>query len=48
MGELEAAEDAADAAAREARRAMREKRKAELSAGVEERVGKLKEKLHVS
>jgi uncharacterized membrane protein len=47
MGELEAAEDA-DAAAREARRAIREKRKAELSAGVEERVGKLKEKLHVS
>ena len=48
MGELEAAEDAADAAAREARRTMREKRKAELNAGVEERVGKLKEKLHVS
>jgi uncharacterized membrane protein len=48
MGELEAAEDAADAAAREARRVIREKRKAELSAGVEERVGKLKEKLHVS
>ena len=48
MGELEAAEDAADAAEREARRTIREKRKAELSAGVEERVGKLKEKLHVS
>jgi uncharacterized membrane protein len=48
MGELEAAEDAADAAAREARRTIRAKRKAELSAGVEERVGKLKEKLHVS
>jgi uncharacterized membrane protein len=48
MGELEAAEDAADAAAHEARRAIREKRKAEVSAGVEERVGKLKEKLHVS
>jgi uncharacterized membrane protein len=48
MAELEAAEDAADAAAREARRAIREKRKAELDAGVEERVGKLKEKLHVS
>jgi uncharacterized membrane protein len=48
MGELEAAEDAADAAANEARRAIREKRKAELSASVEERVGKLKEKLHVS
>jgi uncharacterized membrane protein len=48
MGELEAAEDAADAAAREARRAIRAKHKAELSASVEERVGKLKEKLHVS
>ena len=48
MGELEAAEDAADAAAHEARRAIRQKRKAELSAGVEARVGKLKEKLHVS
>jgi uncharacterized membrane protein len=48
MGELAAAEDAADAAAREARRAIREERKAELSAGAEERVGKLKEKLHVS
>ena len=48
MGELEAAEDAADAAAREARRTIREQRKAELSASLEERAGKLKEKLHVS
>ncbi len=48
MDELEAAEDAADAAAREARRVVREKRKADLHAGVDERVGKLKEKLHVS
>ena len=48
MGELEAAEEAADAAAHEARRAIREERKTELSAGVEERVGKLKEKLHIS
>jgi len=48
MVELEAAEEAADAAAREARRVVREKRKAEVHAGVEERVGKLKEKLHVS
>ena len=48
MVELEAAEEAADAAAREARRVVREKRKAELHAGVDERVGKLKEKLHVS
>lgn len=47
MGELEAAEEAADAAAREARRVVREQRKAELHAGVDERVGKLKEKLHV-
>ena len=48
MDELEAAEDAADAAAREARQAVREKHKAEVRAGVDERVGKLKEKLHVS
>ena len=48
MGELEVAEDAAEAAAREARRTIREKHKAELSAGFEDRVGKLKEKLHVS
>jgi uncharacterized membrane protein len=48
MTELEAAEDAADAAAREARRTIRAQRKAEVSANVETRVGKLKEKLHVS
>jgi uncharacterized membrane protein len=48
MSELEAAEDAAEAAAREARRALREKRKAELTEGFDERLGKLKEKLHVS
>jgi uncharacterized membrane protein len=48
MIELEAAEEAADAAAREARRTVREQRKAELHASVEERKGKLKEKLHVS
>ena len=48
MTELEAAEDAADAAAREARRTIRAKRKAEVSSNVEARVGKLKEKLHVS
>ena len=47
-GELDAAEEAADAAAREARRVVREKRKAEFHAGVDEHVGKLKEKLHVS
>jgi uncharacterized protein YqgV (UPF0045/DUF77 family) len=48
MDELEAAEEAAAAAAREARRAVRAKRRADLSARLEERVGKLKEKLHVS
>jgi uncharacterized membrane protein len=48
IGELEAAEEAADAAAREARRAVREKRKAELRTDVNERIGKLKERLHVS
>jgi uncharacterized membrane protein len=48
MAELDAAEDAAEAAAREARRTIRETRKAELHADVQERVGKVKEKLHVS
>ena len=48
VAELEAAQDAAEAAAREARRTVREQRKAELHADLEERVGKLKEKLHVS
>jgi uncharacterized membrane protein len=47
MAELDAAEDAAEAAARAARRTIREQRKAEFSAGFEERVGRLKEKLHV-
>ncbi len=48
MAELAASEDAAEAAAREARKTLRQKRTAEFSAGVENRVGKLKEKLHVS
>ena len=48
MDELEAAEEAADAAAHAARKAVREQRKAELSADLDERVGKLKEKLHVA
>jgi uncharacterized membrane protein len=48
MAELEAAEDAAEAAAHEARRTLREERKAEAKAGFDDRVGKLKEKLHVS
>jgi uncharacterized membrane protein len=46
MDELEAAEDAAAAASREARRTVRQKRKAEVKASYDERVGKLKEKLH--
>jgi uncharacterized membrane protein len=48
MDELEVAEEAADAAAHEARRTLRDKRKAELHADLDARVGKLKEKLHVS
>jgi uncharacterized membrane protein len=48
MDELEAAEEAAEAAAREARRALREQRKVEAKTDFDERVGKLKEKLHVS
>jgi uncharacterized membrane protein len=48
VAELEAANDAAEAAAREARRTVREKRKAEIHADLQERVGKLKEKLHAS
>ena len=48
MAELEAAHEAADAAVREARRSMREQHKAELKGGIDERVGKLKETLHVS
>jgi uncharacterized membrane protein len=48
MAELEAAQEAADAAAREARRSVREQHKAELKGGMDERVGKLKEKLHAS
>jgi hypothetical protein len=48
MYELEASEMAAEAAAHEARRALHKERKAEVSADFEERVGKMKEKLHVS
>jgi uncharacterized membrane protein len=48
VAELGAAHEAADAAAREARRVVREQRKAELHTDLDERVGKLKEKLHVS
>ncbi len=48
MDELEAVEAAADAAAREALRTVHEQRKAEVHADVDERMGKLKEKLHVS
>ena len=48
MSELEASERAADAAAFEARRTLVEQRKVEVKAGFDERVGKLKETLHVS
>lgn len=48
LSELEASELAAEAAAREARRALHKERKAELTADLDERVGKLKETLHVS
>jgi len=48
MAELEAAREAADAAAREARRSVREQHKTEVKAGIDERVGKLKETLHAS
>ena len=46
--ELEAADEAAAAAAREARHTLHEQRKAEITASLDQRVGKLKEKLHVS
>jgi uncharacterized membrane protein len=48
VAELGTAHEAAEAAAREARRTVREKRKADMTADLDERVGKLKEKLHVS
>jgi len=48
VAELGAAHEAADAAAREARRVVREQRKTEMTADLDERLGKLKEKLHVS
>jgi uncharacterized membrane protein len=48
MDELEAAEEAAEAAAHEARRTLRQERKAEVRASVDERMGKLKDKLHIS
>ena len=48
VAELGATHEAADAAAREARRVVREKRKTEMTADLDERLGKLKEKLHVS
>ena len=47
MDELEATEMAAEAAAREARKTLHEQHKAEATANLDERVGKLKEKLHV-
>jgi uncharacterized membrane protein len=48
MDELEAVDEAADAAAKEARRTVRQQHKAEVTAAFDERVGKLKEKLHVA
>ena len=48
MSELEAAERAAEAAALEARKTLLEERKVEVKADFDERVGKLKETLHVS
>lgn len=48
MSELEAAERAADAAAFEAHRTLVEQHKVEVKTDFDERVGKLKEKLHVS
>ena len=48
MYELEASELAAEAAAHEARKELHKERKAEATADFEERVGKMKEKLHVS
>ena len=48
MDELEATEMAAEAASREARKTLHKQRKAELTANLDERVGTLKEKLHVS
>jgi uncharacterized membrane protein len=48
LDELETVEEAADAAAKEARRTVRDQHKAEATAAFEERVGKLKEKLHAS
>jgi uncharacterized membrane protein len=48
VAELEASEEAANAAALEARRELAKKRESEMKEDLEERVGKLKEKLHVS
>jgi uncharacterized membrane protein len=48
VDELEASEEAANAAALEARRELAKKRKTEMKEDLNERVGKLKEKLHVS
>jgi uncharacterized membrane protein len=48
VAELEASEEAANAAALEARRELAKQRKSEMKEDLNERVGKLKEKLHVS
>jgi uncharacterized membrane protein len=48
VAELEASEDAANAAAREAQRELMHSRKVEMKEDLDERIGKLKEKIHVS
>jgi hypothetical protein len=47
MDDLDAAEDAARAATGRAWRTMRQTKNAELTANLDERVGNLKERLHV-
>jgi uncharacterized membrane protein len=48
VAELGTTHEAAEAAEREARRTVREQRKADMHEDLEQRVGKLKEKLHAS
>jgi uncharacterized membrane protein len=48
VAEVEAAEEAADAAAKEAHRVMNEQRKTELTEKLDDRINKVKEKLHAS
>jgi uncharacterized membrane protein len=48
VSELEASEDAANAAALEAQKELMQSRKVEMKEDLDERIGKLKEKIHVS